>query len=428
MGSGETSPTMVTVHRSLAAGLPRDASAVLLETPYGFQENVADISARACQYFARSVGLSVAVAPGIRGDPDAGHGNAGNGAAGNGAAGDGDSGLAMLRAADWVFSGPGSPTYALASWRDAPVGQGLHDRLRARRGTTVLASAAAATMGRWTVPVYEIYKVGAVPHWVDGLDLLAHLGLRVAVVPHYDNTEGGTHDTRFCYLGERRLRMMESLLPGDAAVLGVDEHTAVIIDAALDTVRVVGRGGLTVRRQGRSTVLPAGVSTTLAELREIAHGDVVAASVAERVPAEVAAVPAEVTVTEVAAGCERRFDVALARRDAPELAQSILDLEAAIRQWSADTEVDDGVDQARAVLRALIVRLAHQAGHGLVDPCELFGPLVRPLLELREQLRRRREYPTADALRDALAAAGVDLRDGEDGARWSLRPSPRRPL
>ena len=29
------------------------------------------------------------------------------------------------------------------------------------------------------------------------------------VIPHYDNNEGGTHDTRFCYLGERRLSMME---------------------------------------------------------------------------------------------------------------------------------------------------------------------------------------------------------------------------
>jgi hypothetical protein len=51
--------------------------------------------------------------------------------------------------------------------------------------------------------------VGAPPYWLDGLDLLRQLGLKVAVIPHYDNTEGGTHDTRFCYLGERRLRLME---------------------------------------------------------------------------------------------------------------------------------------------------------------------------------------------------------------------------
>ena len=49
MGSGETAPTMAKVHRSLIerVGTP----AVLLDTPYGFQENADDISARAQEYF-----------------------------------------------------------------------------------------------------------------------------------------------------------------------------------------------------------------------------------------------------------------------------------------------------------------------------------------------------------------------------------------
>src|SRR6266487_6747611 len=60
MGSGETSPTMVTVHKALAARLVGGArSAVLLDTPYAFQENAADISAKSQAYFARSVGLRV---------------------------------------------------------------------------------------------------------------------------------------------------------------------------------------------------------------------------------------------------------------------------------------------------------------------------------------------------------------------------------
>src|SRR5712692_6480468 len=65
MGSGETSPTMVTVHRALVSrlgmGSPR---ALLLETPYAFQENAADVSSRARGYFARSVGLAVTAVAG----------------------------------------------------------------------------------------------------------------------------------------------------------------------------------------------------------------------------------------------------------------------------------------------------------------------------------------------------------------------------
>ena len=52
------------------------------------------------------------------------------------------------------------------------------------------ATAAALTLGAFTVPVYEIYKVGEDPHWLEGLDVLGSVGLSVAVVPHYNNAEG----------------------------------------------------------------------------------------------------------------------------------------------------------------------------------------------------------------------------------------------
>jgi hypothetical protein len=163
---------------------------------------------------------------------------------------------AAIRAADWVFAGPGSPSYALAHWQAGPVAAGLRDRVLAGDGLTVLASAAAATAGRFTLPVYEIYKAGGAPRWLDGLDLLSPFGLTVALIPHYDNAEGGRYDTRHCYLGERRLAVMERELPAGAAVLGVDEHTAVLIDLRTSDFEIRGRGGMTVRRSGRSVVLP----------------------------------------------------------------------------------------------------------------------------------------------------------------------------
>jgi len=60
MGSGETAPTMVTPHREIVARLgdptPR---AVLLDTPYGFQENASEITERAVEYFAHRVQLTI---------------------------------------------------------------------------------------------------------------------------------------------------------------------------------------------------------------------------------------------------------------------------------------------------------------------------------------------------------------------------------
>ncbi|HMA45742.1 MAG TPA: hypothetical protein VKP11_00800, partial [Frankiaceae bacterium] len=239
MGSGETSPTMVGIHREVFAALDRvGGPAVLLDTPFGFQENADELTARTLRYFADSVGRPVEVASYRRADT-------GDRLAAEAA-------FARIATARWVFAGPGSPTYALRQWRGSPV-PGLLADVLARGGGVVFASAAALTLGVATVPVYEVYKCGEDPYWLDGLDLLAAAtGLPAAVIPHYDNAEGGTHDTRYCYLGERRLRPLEGRLPAGAFVLGVDEHTAALIDLAAGTVTVRGRGGVTVRRGGRS--------------------------------------------------------------------------------------------------------------------------------------------------------------------------------
>ncbi|MFI6925663.1 hypothetical protein ACIBIZ_37370 [Nonomuraea spiralis] len=384
MGSGETSPTMVEVHRAVARGLRPGAHAVLLDTPYAFQENAADISARARRYFARSVGLEVEVATGVTG-------------------------------ADWVFSGPGSPTYALDRWAASGVAGDLRARVRSRQGVTVLASAAACTAGLATVPVYEIYKVGAEPHWREGVDLLEALGLRAVLIPHYDNAEGGTHDTRYCYLGERRLARMERELPPDTAVLGLDEHTALIVDLESEEVRVAGRGGLTVRRPGSVTVLPAGTRTSLAAVRDLAEGGTPGAVPP---PPDVAGPPEDaVTLEETIRSCEELFKAAVAGPDLVAAAQLVLDLEAEIVKWAADTEEDSGgVDQARELMRLLIARLGEAAATAPLRP------LVGPLLDLRAELRGSGRYETADALRAAMARGGVLVEDTPDGPRWSLTP------
>src|SRR5690606_29453480 len=104
-----------------------ERSAVLLDTPYGFQSNADDISARAVAYFADSVGRRVQVASWRTAPPE--------GLARERA-------LAAISSAGWVFSGPGSPTYALRQWRETPMASCLMNVL-ARDGVVLLASAAA---------------------------------------------------------------------------------------------------------------------------------------------------------------------------------------------------------------------------------------------------------------------------------------------
>jgi len=408
---------MVTVHKELVSRLGLNSpKAIVLATPYAFQENADDVSARAQRYFADSVGLRVRIEAGTSPDADPQMAPP--------LIGQEEGSEAAITAADWVFAGPGSPSYALAHWRAGPVAAALRDRILAGHGLTVLASAAAATAGRFTVPVYEIYKAGGALRWLPGLDLLGLLGLTVAVIPHYDNAEGGRYDTRHCYLGERRLAVMERELPADAAVLGVDEHTAMLIDLQTEGIEVRGRGGVTIRRARDSVVLPSGSRLAVAELRDLvrgirrATGTGPGAALLFPGPAGSPENSRALPLAEIMAAAERGFGAAAGGRDAGAMAGVILELETAIGQWEADTDEDQGTEQARALLRSLIGRLGQAAQDGLADPRDRLRPAVEPLLALRTALRGEGNFAAADAIREALAAAGLDVSDTPEGTRW----------
>ncbi len=421
MGSGETAPTMVKPHRSIFERVG-ERPAFLLDTPYGFQSNADDISARAVGYFAASVGRTVEVVS-WRTPPPEGLAR--------------ERALSALRTAGWIFAGPGSPTYALRQWRDTPVEAALLDVLT-RDGVVLLASAAALTLGSHTVPVYEIYKAGFDPHWDSGLNLVERAcGLPAVVIPHYDNAEGGHHDTRYCYLGESRLSTMERQLPESSFVLGVDEHTAVLLDPGAGTATVVGNGTMTIRRGGRSVVHPAGsvvdfssLNSADASTNPTTHASTGRTTRAAEAPSTVDS-PSDATpatsLREATVEIAARFDAALDHRDVDACVDAILSLEQTLLDWSADTLTSDEGDFARAQLRSMVVKLGELATVGARDPRELVGPLVDGLLELRRRARDERDFATSDWVRDQLGAAGVEVRDTPTGVEWHLTAAGTNP-
>jgi len=415
MGSGETAPTMKGPHRAIFDRLGADVDAVLLDTPFGFQENAPILAEKAVEYFRDAIGRDVEVAGLARTDT-------------------GDivaieHAVARIRAADWLFAGPGSPTYALEQWRRTAVPDALCDKVR-NGGAVVFASAAALTLGVVTVPVYEIYKVGMDPVWLDGLDVLGAIDLRAAVIPHYDNKEGGNHDTRFCYLGERRLALLETQLPDDAFVLGVDEHTGVIIDVDAESAEIVGKGGITLRRGGHSVRMETGETVTLDVLRRGGDGrrsETTASGTLGTqptdptdllVPAAEAPQPVVDSLGAAARVREADFTAAIDGGDADAAVGAILELEADIVEWSRDTLQSDDLDRARAALRSMIVRLGAAANDGLRDVRDVIGPVVEAALAARLVARTERAFAVSDAIRDELAAAGIEVRDTPDGVAW----------
>ncbi|HSM67463.1 MAG TPA: hypothetical protein VK860_14235 [Ilumatobacteraceae bacterium] len=430
MGSGETAPTMKAPHRAIfdRLGPGRAVDAILLDTPFGFQENAEILAAKATEYFRDAVGREVTVA--------------GLGRTDTGDVVAVERAISRIRNADWVFAGPGSPTFALEQWRGTPVPDALAEKLRSG-GAVVFSSAAALTLGVVTVPVYEIYKVGVDPYWLDGLNLLDEVGIRAAVIPHYDNAEGGNHDTRFCYLGERRLRMLEPELPDDTFVLGIDEHTGIVMDLDADTAEIVGKGAVTLRRNGESIRLESGQTLPLTTLRPGPHlsgsgtpgsdlglthvsGAVARGSDLGLTPGpsdsgtREGATSPDVPDSLVAAARlqEAAFDAALDVRDADAAVAAILELESAIVEWSRDTLQSDDVDRARAALRSMIVRLGAAATEGVRDVREVLGPVVEAALAARVTARSEKAFAVADAIRDELVAAGIEVRDTPDGVEW----------
>ncbi len=415
MGSGETAPTMVTTHRRLTSLLPSPVKAVVLDTPYGFQENAPELAAKAVEYFNTSINVDLVVAGLVRfhdthlpADPVAI-----------------ERGLRALSDADYIFAGPGSPTYALRQWAGSSVARIMIDKLT-NGGIVTFASAAALTLGKATVPVYEVYKVGQDVQALEGLDILASIGINAALIPHYDNTEGANHDTRFCYLGEARLQMFESLLDADTYVLGVDEHTGLIIDIDAQTATVVGNSNVTIRLRSESFVYPTGSVIPLSVLQSpfsllTGSGEVSSNHSVANVPVTTNA-PAPQANSLDAALTEsiKQFDRAMEQRDALTAVRAVLALEQSMQDWSIDTLQSDVLVRARSALRSMISQLGDAAVGGVRDPREVVAPFVEAMLSVRATVRAEKRFDLSDIIRDVFASLHIEVRDTPTGVEWSL--------
>lgn len=413
MGSGETAPTMVSTHRNLVARLTKPVAATVIDTPYGFQANADELAERAVAYFDKSVTIDIQVAGLLRLKGDSVDRVAI------------ERGLRRVADADYVFAGPGSPTYALRQWKDTPLHDVLATKIR-EGGLVTFASAAALTLGAFTVPVYEIYKVGEEPRWEEGLDLLGEIGIHAAVIPHYDNAEGGNHDTRFCYLGQGRLEYLESLLPHDHFVLGIDEHTALVIDIDNGTASVTGKGGVTVRLRGSERIFRSGEEFPVSVLQDPAatmqSGSSPAARGAETPsPQQPTPATSDLSPLERELATHREvFRTALDSRDAEGAVRAALALELSIVDDGDDND-RDAVTRARAELRSMISSLGDAAVGGVQDPREVVGPFVEAMLAVRRTVRAEKRYDLSDIIRDSFDALGVEVRDTPDGVEWNLR-------
>lgn len=253
--SGETSAGSQRVYDRLLRRLSHPIRVAVLETPAGFQPNsalvaekVADFVRHHLQNYQPQVSVVPARKRGTPFSPDA------------------PEIVAPLLQANVIFAGAGSPTYAVRQLRDSLAWHTLV--ARHRLGVAIiLASAATIAASVQALPVYEIYKVGDDLHWCPGLDLLGPYGLSLAFVSHWDNKEGGADlDTSRGFVGRARFEELRAMLPPETKVVGIDEHTALVVDMAAETCQVMGRGGVTLCQGGEEQRFLRGQTFAITEL------------------------------------------------------------------------------------------------------------------------------------------------------------------
>jgi peptidase E len=405
MGSGELTASMVEVHKALVKRHGNDARAVFIDTPAGFQLNADHISQRAVDYFQTRVQHPLTIASlksADAGDPIAT-----------------ERSYRALNQADYILIGPGSPTYALRQWRRTRVPELIARRIQAG-GSLVAASAAALTVGRFTLPVYEIYKVGQPPYWEEGLNILQRFGFDWVVLPHWNNAEGGNHDTRFCFMGEPRMTQLEALLPASVTLVGLDEHTALVIDLSRTSATIRGIGRVTIRRQGQERIFTKGDHVPLALLRgetEITASGPALPSPHEKTPP--AAVEKD-TVWDPLYALGEKIQNLIENNRSEQATGALLELERHIWDMREALQERSAMGAAREVLRDMLALVGTRLAQRPADRKACLQPLVAQILALRAKYRQEKQWDAADALRDCLVRAGIEVEDTDEGVIWHL--------
>lgn len=267
IGSGETAATggqafeaaarQILDHQqsSKQDALNPDLQISVLETPAGFEANAERVAGRVADYietrlqnYHPQVHLVAARKKGTPLSPDSAEV------------------VRPLYNSQMIFFGPGSPTYTVRQLENSLAWQVIQASHRLG-ASLVLASAATISLGMLALPVYEIYKVGEDPHWKPGLDFFQPYGLHLSIIPHWNNNEGGDDvDTSRCFMGQERFSGLRAVLPGDVAILGIDEHTALTIDFQAQACHVRGVGEVHVLRGDQQQDCSAGCSFSIYDL------------------------------------------------------------------------------------------------------------------------------------------------------------------
>jgi len=238
-GSGETSADGRKVYEWVMKRLAPPIRAAVLETPAGFQPNsalvagkVADFIRERMAHYRPQVEVIPARQRGTSASPD-------------------DAGVvAPLFSANLVFLGPGSPTYTVRQLRDSLAWQAVVARHRLG-AALVLASAATVAVGAHVIRCMRSSR----PAWTcigrPAWTFLGPMASSSSLCRTGTTRRVGPTWTLAAASWGGALCPPAADAAATATVVGIDEHTALVVDLQSRTLRVIGKGCITlVNRDG----------------------------------------------------------------------------------------------------------------------------------------------------------------------------------
>ena len=360
LGSGETSPNLVSVHREMISRLQKITNPLIINSPFGFQENADILSDKLKEFFKSSLNLDTNILsyrkPNEFNTVDY------------------FKSLDKINKSNFIFSGPGSPSYAIKIWKNTGFPLSFKKLLQ-NDGSIVFSSAAATTLGEYTLPVYEIYKVGEEPYWIEGLDILGAFGIKATVIPHFNNKEGGNHDTRFCYIGESRFDTLRNKI--NSNIIGIDEHTGVVVDGKTNTAEVFGIGMVTL---------------ISGEYKE-----------------------------EYVAGETISFDKFRVSKN-----NKIIPIKKSKQNYKQETNIDKvsklilADDLSQGSINKVLSKIKTNLEE-LEDKTKMIDPLINLIMEIRKSLRKEQRFELSDYIRDELEKLDIEINDSDNNADWRFK-------
>ena len=222
-------------------------------------------------------------------------------------------------------------------------------------------------------------------------------------------------------MGESRFRKLESLLPEDIPIVGLDEHTSCIMDLETWEGSVFGLGRLTIRFKQKERTYQKGERFSLEKLLSLELEGREKQETIESSPSVLTSTSQRVLFWEEVNDLKDAFKHSLEKNDSAGVTNALLELDKVIWEAQEDLENAEFVSQAREIMRELMVLLGLQLESMPTGKEELFASLMEAFLEVREALRKNRQWELADAIRERLKEVDIILEDTKDGPRWRLR-------